>query len=1454
MIDDAIFAATCVVSCGNICGTGFLVRLDRVLTARHSVIKALESNAPIELTFSRLPLDDEERRVAATIVAESADLDACILAVEPIPAHAPLPITDMPPREGLSWKTFGFPVSKGLLGHRLYGDIAQVLPKPKAKVDIDLSVDPTVALDSYNGLSGAPVVVHERCVGMLRLRADRSVAAISVRALSALLARHDIPIGNPDDQAPQRPHLAERSEFQQQFEAALVSGGGRYLFLEGAHGIGKTTFCQNFAPADPRLRHLGTYCVLEPTGDSNTLVRSLAEVLHDWLVTTISAHLSGKAARHERKIYPEMAQDVSSLLHALDRDCAKRQCIGVLAIDGLNEVQAADPKLLPYFVGLLPPTLPGHVAIVLSSPSYAGVASVLSTRVSVDNVRALPLLSESASIAYCSKTLTGARASDYEFIRQLCEKANGHPLYLNYLIRHASVPGNARLDDFPVLDGPIERYYERVWQTLSTDEHAVHLLSIMARLREDIPFDMFVNVLNAAEQAVFVPTITRIQHLLLQPDHTAIYHPSFRDYIVGNTRQLDQVIHDRLATFCVAHRTGYCIRNKVFHALRGSTENRETAPGLCTQEWVDDCVVHSNAPDVLLSDVEAVVEAVFRAGQPVDAIRLLLLRQRVSFRYDTLFAVSAGLVAEALVALGRPREALTHVMRHGVLIVNNADAMRIAYAFIKHDYFHEAIDVLDMIARRCISFYSVGEFPAQQFVDVTIAHIEAVLLSRLADGESHIRDVILIQEHARRAIDENISNASFRQQLLESIYALPNGYFLAFCDTYVTTADLARRVNIPKKDRLQGIVSLVLHHMQMVDEHGLAKQRARIDALLTDVEALVRSGVKVRDSFVPFFVDALIRLGAPVRLVEAVAAGRPVNQPEDVTLRGPNGVDAEIHAVLQNGFTWRAKGFLGGEPEYPSISGCERDTWLSSLERAFAFVFYCDGRARRARAHGDGELLSQVSEVFRRDFYAAVRFTLAERVTWERSYALPEASVPFLYECAAELIIDCFPDLLEPLIEFMHDRSQNQLGLYTEGFRECICRVVGYISRHELQAGVKARLVSLLNALRDHVITGVENRRELVPELLRLVTLYAGVGASEAAEGVYREVLRFSMGPSWYKENQFSLMITALGELSSDDRFCKRLPSIAGNLERASGEMTFQRFVRHHKSILIGVLSAQGLVRAACGYFRAESCGNTERLFSEWEGGKVDMPHPRLGNRFPGGAIDEQAAILEIVQHARTVDWRLRWALLEVFQFGDRRHVQQYAREYASLFGEAADQLSVRKILVRRVHAVLTEEMEPDERAGFITTLYEALRPEHRPQFDSLLSVYGFRGPNEGHPRPEEARVVSEKPDSEKAPEPDLYAPGLFGKQASITNAEGQLEDARAQFQLGNTDAAKQLLVSTLLTVQAGGWCVWERPATCSIMAERLLKEAASDASDLTARSSKPLARRPVPRGGRSIA
>ncbi|KKK62546.1 hypothetical protein LCGC14_3003250, partial [marine sediment metagenome] len=179
MIDHLIRASSCAVSCGSEHGTGYLVRADRVLTARHCVIDAINSRCEIALAFPAAQHAGQEQHVHATVVAEDADLDTCILVVDPIDGLSPIPTTAALPREGVPWVSFGFPEGKSMLGHYVRGDVAQVLPEPRAKVDIDLSVDPNAALDRYQGMSGGAVVIDGQSHGLLRLRVNGTVAAIA---------------------------------------------------------------------------------------------------------------------------------------------------------------------------------------------------------------------------------------------------------------------------------------------------------------------------------------------------------------------------------------------------------------------------------------------------------------------------------------------------------------------------------------------------------------------------------------------------------------------------------------------------------------------------------------------------------------------------------------------------------------------------------------------------------------------------------------------------------------------------------------------------------------------------------------------------------------------------------------------------------------------------------------------------------------------------------------------------------------------------------------------------------------------------------------------------------------------------------------------------------------------------------------------------------------------------
>lgn len=179
--------------------------------------------------------------------------------------------------------------------------MAQVLDIPALKVDLDLSVEPTVALQVYKGMSGAAVVCEGIAVGLIRLKVDSTVGALSLHQLERFLADNGVTLPS-ESAAPVKPLLVDREGFSQTFVQAVQARAGVYLFLEGAHGYGKSTFCANFQSDDKSLINLGAYCLSEPESTLGPDYRAQPQVFLDWLATAISVLITRHPPRKRRKV------------------------------------------------------------------------------------------------------------------------------------------------------------------------------------------------------------------------------------------------------------------------------------------------------------------------------------------------------------------------------------------------------------------------------------------------------------------------------------------------------------------------------------------------------------------------------------------------------------------------------------------------------------------------------------------------------------------------------------------------------------------------------------------------------------------------------------------------------------------------------------------------------------------------------------------------------------------------------------------------------------------------------------------------------------------------------------------------------------------------------------------------------------------------------------------------
>jgi len=1484
MFENLLRAATCRIICGELVGTGWLIAADTILTARHCILPALNENLAIEAEF----VGPDGATFAATVIDDVEDLDACLLALAKPCGRTPLSVNEEAPREGTRWFSFGYPAIKDLIGHRLVGTISHVLPSAIAKMDIDLAIDPDVTMQEYQGLSGAAVADDEAVRAMIRLGLDGTVGAISIGALSSFLTRHGIdPVSDRAADETRdvvgKPRVAGRTEFQRAFELHLLARPGAYLFLQGAHGIGKTTFCGTFTPRDSSISVLGTYAVVPPYGEtdeensygSDAYVRALPEVFFEWLDTTISEILMGTPPRQENRSYVQLVQQTERLLRTYSEHCHLRSQHGLLFIDGIDAIWEFEPTSLKRFLGLLPAELPLNISVVLTAPNHATLATALGRHGTAGDVLTLPGLPADACERYCWQELDPGRV-DAEFVGRLCDRSQGHPLYLRYLIRYANGhPEDQDLDEFPVLDGPIEDYYESIWARLLLDANAPNLIALIARLRPSLDWTALSKVLTESERMVLLPTKNRIGHLLRDHDTPEIHHPSFAAFVAAKTADADTDIQVRLGKFCLqeGEAVPYCRKNVVHHLLRADDIHRRDGVFACDQDWVDACVTLGVRPDMLLADLRTALNAAPLVAPPVETFRLLLLIQRVGFRYDTLFAQSAYLMARAFVALGRPADAVAHIVRYGTLIADADAVLRIAHAMIDSEYLDQAADLLLLLRRRCVAVYSNHDVPISAFIEACETDIHCCFALRYAGWETFAEEAVKTRDWARHILEETLKDKP-RDLLLLALARFESAavlHMLCFIGTFPETGMFAGSKKPPRM-ALFLLANVLLEYEEFVDAYDLPRASESLKGLFVDVRrALENDGAREVLASLDI-VDALSRLGAPSDVVDHVIhmcvdasaddTGRsskdgrpehtslPFGLPPAGDLRAVNGVDVDFDYARRNAMYWRTVGLLDSARPFPFVRAIHKADWLGALAQVLRAIAFAEGRARRAIVDGDEALRKEACHYVMREVLPALRFSLAERAEWSEGYAIPEALLPFLYECITELLEACFPEEVDAFVRDVTERSGEQLGLYSEGFRTVLRTLARILTCHmeEADAPERAGMVfGLIGQWRDHVLSGVENRHELVPELLRLIVAFSRVGAHEEADRLYKHMLSVSMGPSWYKEAQFGLMTRTLRYAPPDEPIGGILAAIAGHLERASGEMTFQRYVRYEKSEFLGLLCAKGRYAHACAYFRRQTCGSTAQLVSEWESGGFDAPTPRRGGRFPGGALEEQGAILEMVRHSEMVPWRLRWALLEVFHHGDERHLIDYAAEYAQIINESGSETTLLDDFVHQSRLLLFCETAPSNQRAFAAAFYEHLAPALRPAFSFLMpepdafeepNPYGSHMGGDDCPASPEPigpadTTQSDDPDTREGSPGELFMPGLFGHTSAMNEADGQLQAAERQLRLGNRRGARRDLVSLLSGLQAAGWDIWSQPSKSAMRSNELLVDLSEGAPDL---------------------
>lgn len=1434
MIDAQVTRATCEIKCGDEVGTGWLVTSTQVVTAFHCVEDAISVDKKINLRFET---DKGTEEVNASLLVHDETLDVCILTCEREMDLTPILLDVAPPSDGSRFSAFGFPVVKLSTGHRLEGTVSRVLDVPKLGIDLDLHVDTPDALTNYEGISGAALICNGRCQGMLRIGIDKALGAISVARMAEFFREHSLLLEEPQRDKFDDQKLASREEFAKAFEALITATAGGYVFIEGAHGIGKSTYCNTYRPTDPTLVYFGTYSFTSQMRLINPTYQAQPEIFFDWLNTLVTSHLTGKAGRVSQKSYPQLIAAVKELLDILGQSFLSQGKIGVIFLDGLDEVAKLGEGTIERLIGLLPSQVPAGLAFIFSAPNYANLSTVLGERIGSNSCITMPSLAHNVVRAFCARVLLSER-SNAATIRIICDRAQGHPLYLRYLIDLANEGvSDDHLAALPLIDGSIRIYYEALWSRLQKDSEIINLLAIIARLRWGISTQQLTELLSDAEKTVLVTTLSRIQHLLLRRDETTIYHSSFADFLIEKTSLRGLDVQQRLTQYCEKHPDShYGALNIVYHSLRSGVVEEAKAVAICKQDWVDRCVMLGAEPDTLLADVDDTLASATRQGSLVEVVRILLLAQRLQFRYDTLFAQSADLAANALLFLGKTQEALKHIIRYDHLIVSVPDALRLAYRLIISNEPKNALDLLEKAEAVVERQFESPRLRISDFIVLFDLKIQLILLKECAGDDDAMDAWKRFYLWSIDAIDSGISDKGTLKNCKIEMTGNFSASMACLANRYAPVSVVREHMSGSTDGLEQTLLRLLANYQGYCEHYGVAPNHDLLALVFADLDALLKEIGSEWEMPHIGIIDALVTLDCSSALTHTLSANR-FEQLVPLQLVKTDRVTMDDREFYVGMAQWRLASLLDKNLLCPISQDIHAARWLEGIDLICRALAWCDGAARRAKEVDDKAELQTVWSHLELHVFNRLRFTLAQRVTWEDSYAIPEALIPQVYERLSSLIANAFPDRLSYMLTFIEDGFSVQCGLYSEGFRRVLSEVLETINKSTIEPNVEDQVFKLLQRWKEFVKENVKNRHELVPDLLSLVPLFVQVNAEEEAQRTYQDVLAVSMGPTWYKEDQLTLMTETLERIPKTESLeAGILARVAGLLESASGEMTFQRFVRYNKSDLVAVLCQRENYANAVRYLSRQTCGTNEQLLIEATEGNVDRISPLRGMRFPGCALDEQAVIHRILKSTISIEhWPLCWALLEIFQFGDRRHLSDYAEVYASLMILARNESDIRALMTQRMKFICESELEAVHRKEFLSSLQKKLPSDLQSELEVLFKVEPNSDETPEFNPNNYADDMGDDESSEDQTESNssgdsFVMPGMFGSPGSSQESIEALARAEKLLARGNTAAAQAEAVSALECLQRGGWSIWGNHSAGATRAEDILCHKAESA------------------------
>lgn len=1408
------------ISCGDEHGTGFFITSTRLLTARHVIVDHITDTCEIVLEF---PDKSPEGfvQLAATLIDEDEDLDVAIIEISSGKAEQTyLPVMLDYIRYNEEWSTFGYSFVKLAEGQHLSGTVLALIRN--LPYDLSLVSDDVDTRLDYRGLSGSPLIMSGKVTGIITWSTVRGLGAISIKKIIKFLIKNNVEIEDMIDTSWSNDFLVEmdcavaNEEVIKRLQSVIKSAG-RYYLLHGSPGSGKSIIASTIKPEDPKIKIIGRYLIRTPGDPIPIYVKASRENFMQWMEDLVSKTLTGEPTPKEMLAWNERVARLSNWVSQLNGYFLAKNEYAIIIVDGLDELLLNGNNTISDFLSLLPEILPTHLTVLLSCTTAEILPVNITSRLSEEQkiyVTPLSQVETARFIQQENKRIDLGLTLTQEAL--LTQKSEGHPLYLRYLIETLKInlPADKGvwIATLPNIDGDIKNYYESLWSSqIMSDTDKYWIAIIGSQLREPVAINEFKGMLPESTRYHFQLKFTNIRHLFKIGGKVSIYHNSFESFIAQKGQADIKEANKLISNFNLStNQSVYALKNRLHHLLLSP----DPLPSItyCDQKWADDCALVHMEPDRIIDDILRVEALCIDQAAAAELIRIKLLLQRLRFRYNNVLAKYAFEITDTLIQMGSSGDALKYILRGDFLLVSLEDAIYFLQKLYETGAHNEASLLNDAINIRFKAMLEKSSNDEGVNLQGFVYNLQAIILRINVEPVSSVMIKFMNGMHMLKKLedypDAPDEDKQYIRKLREYISAWYMAYFIYRFNLYPGIEKMAEISDDIYNDSTaqylaQGAINY--YHFKEIGIQG-SEEDSAYTGLITDIERLITDyGYHEEDA--ELLIKTLIEESKNPILIEGIINKQLVTRVQ-FNFRNANGVDADFDSFTELFNERIYDGYIDKVNVFPVVGSRSADSWELFFKSAFELAGFITGKVYRFKAERRPDDIAAL-ETKTRELVLKLNFTLLDRTKFERSYHLIEKIMPILYHRLINLHLEFQPPAQNWFINHIITASENQLGQYTEGYRQSMAQMAEQLAQNPSQ---KQNAFKLIQLLEQHVYVAVQNRWQRTPELIQIINLYAKIGSKSKAKYVYQQMLDTSMGPSWYKEGQLLLINSVLRKMNvpnANEHFI----DFAGYLEFASGEMTFQRYVQSEIHDFIGTLTKAGYLSKAIDYFKFQLLPPPEVILVNAESSLIDAPLKGDGYVLGARTIIEPSAMLQLLQ-ATTANPLLITALSEVFLINT--DTERYLDGFVEVQYQAyqnAKSISVwdsDQVLQRLTTIVLSPRME-GEKSRYIYKLSNAFGEEFKELEKKLLDA-GLSSdvlPEKKRPKVETKRPQYTEEEDAKMAKHGLSFPGV-GKMSNFPKIAVAIQAAEQEFAIENDEGGRQILFDCLTMLTEGEADIWQ--------------------------------------------